>query len=262
MTGDANYSPVAVVTGASRGIGRGIAVALAQKGWRVVINYRGNMDAAQETFQMVENAGSQGLLVQGNIALAADRENLVQATLNTFGGVDLLVNNAGMGPRVRVDILQTTEESYDEVMEVNLKGPYFLTQRVAQVMVDAVRSGKKRLPQIINISSVSSYATSTNRGEYCLSKAGMSMITALFADRLAEFGIGVFEIRPGIIETDMTAKVKAKYDALLEQGFTPIRRWGQPEDVAKAVLAITEGYFPFSTGEILNVDGGFHLRRL
>ncbi len=262
MSDKSAFIPVAIVTGAGRGIGRGIAVALAGKGWRLVVNFKGNIEAAEETIKLIEVAGGEGLLVQGDIASAKDRETLVESALRAFGRIDVLVNNAGMAPRMRMDILQTTEESYDEVMGVNLKGPYFLTQRVANVMIEGVQKGMIQHPKIINISSLSAYTASTNRGEYCISKAGLSMVTALFADRLAEYGIGVFEIRPGIIETDMTSVVKAKYDALLEQGFTPIRRWGQPDDIARAVLAIVEGYFPFSTGEVLNVDGGFHLRRL
>jgi NAD(P)-dependent dehydrogenase (short-subunit alcohol dehydrogenase family) len=167
-----------------------------------------------------------------------------------------------MAPRQRMDLLQTTEASYDEVMGVNLKGPFFLTQHVANVMINLLREQRISQPKIINIGSMSAYTASVNRGEYCISKAGMGMMTALFADRLAEYGILVYEIRPGVINTDMTSVVKARYDALIDDGLTPVRRWGEPEDVARAVLAVVEGYLPFSTGEIINVDGGFHLRRL
>ena len=253
---------VALVTGASRGIGRGIALALAARGWATVINYRGQAEAAQATAQAIEEQGGQALVVQADIGQAEDRERLVTATLERYGRLDLLVNNAGMAPRQRMDILVTTEASYDEVMAVNLKGPFFLTQRVANAMIDLVRAGVTPQPMIINIGSLSAYASSTNRGEYCLSKAGIAMMTALFADRLAEFGISVYEVRPGIIATDMTSGVKERYDRLIRDGLTPIRRWGTPEDVACAVAAIAEGYFPFSTGEVINVDGGFHLRRL
>ena len=187
---------------------------------------------------------------------------MVEEVLKRFGRLDLLVNNAGIAPRQRQDLLEMREESYDEVLAVNLKGPFFLTQQVARTMIDLLGSGVIENPRIINIGSISAYASSPNRGEYCLSKAGISMITALFADRLAESGIGVYEIRPGVIATDMTDAVKEKYDHLIANGLTPIQRWGQPEDVAKAVVAIAEGAFPFSTGEIFNVDGGFHLRRL
>jgi NAD(P)-dependent dehydrogenase (short-subunit alcohol dehydrogenase family) len=203
-----------------------------------------------------------GQLIQADVAQEVDRKDLISETLSHFGRLDLLVNNAGMAPRRRLDILEVGEDSYDEVMAVNLKGPFFLTQRVARTMIDLLNSGIITEPQIISISSISAYTSSPNRGEYCLSKAGMGMMTGLFADRLAEYGIGVYEIRPGVIETDMTASVKERYDRLIINGLTPIRRWGQPNDVAKAVVAIEEGYLPFSTGEIINVDGGFHLRRL
>ena len=189
--------------------------------------------------------------------------------MNSFGRIDLLVNNAGMGPRTRMDILETTEESYDEVMNVNLKGPFFLSQLVARTMLEQLETGPaetngggSHAPQIINIGSISAYTSSPARGEYCISKAGVGMMTLLFADRLAESGINVCEVRPGIVETDMTSTVKEKYDKLIGDGLTPIRRWGQPEDVGKAVAALAEGLFPFSTGAVLDVDGGFHMHRL
>lgn len=254
---------VALVTGSSRGIGRGIALALAGRGWHIVINYRGNRQAAEETGAAVEKYGVTGYLVQGDVAEKADRERLVDETLERFGRIDLLVNNAGMGPRQRVDMLSVSEDSYDEVMATNLKGPFFLTQRVANEMIALVDSEVISDPKIINIGSISAYTSSPARAEYCISKAGMGMMTALWADRLAEFGINVYEIRPGIIETDLTSVVKDKYDHLiLEEGVTPIRRWGRPEDIGKAVVAIAEGLFPFSTGEVINVDGGFHISRL
>jgi NAD(P)-dependent dehydrogenase (short-subunit alcohol dehydrogenase family) len=254
--------PVALVTGAGRGIGRAIAVALARTGWRVVINYKGNAAAAGEARDLAQAAGGEAIAVQGDVADRADRGRLVAATLETFGGIDMLVNNAGMGPRVRTDMLQVSEESYDEVMAANLKGPFFLTQRVANVMIDQAASNRPRLPVIINIGSLSSYASSPQRAEYCVSKAGLSMTTALWADRLAEHGICVYEVRPGIIRTDLTAVVAGKYDKLIAEGLLPIRRWGEPEDVAQATVAIAEGRLGYSTGEIINVDGGFHLRRL
>ncbi len=253
---------VAIVTGGSRGIGRGIVLALAERGWSITVNYRGNAEAAQETAAAVEAAGGRALVVQADIGSAADRERLVTETLARFGRIDLLVNNAGMAPRVRRDLLEATEESYDEVMAVNLKGPFFLTQRVAHAMIEAQAAGTVESPKIINISSISAYAASVNRGEYCISKAGMSMMTALFADRLAAHGINVYEIRPGVTETDMTSGVKEKYDKMISEGLTPIQRWGKPDDIARAVIALAEGSFPFSTGEVINVDGGFHLRRL
>ena len=251
---------VGLVTGAGRGIGRGIALALAEAGWAVVINYRGNAATASETADLAREAGGDALVVQA----AADRARLVQATLKRFGRIDLLVNNAGMGPRTRLDILETTEASYDEVMNVNLKGPFFLSQLVARTMLERLEAGVDRAdaPKIINIGSISAYTSSPTRGEYCISKAGITMMTLLFADRLAESGINVYEVRPGIVETDMTSGVKEKYDKLIGDGLTPIRRWGQPEDVGRAVVAVAEGRFPFSTGEVLNVDGGFHMHRL
>ena len=255
-------SKVALVTGAGRGIGRGIALALAERGWHVVINYRGNHSAAEDVLRIVKEVGGAGWLIQADISLAEDRQRLIAETLEHFGRLDLLVNNAGMAPRQRLDILEVGENSYDEVLAVNLKGPFFLTQQAARVMIDLLAAGVVEAPRIINISSISAYTSSPNRGEYCLSKAGIGMMTALFADRLADYGIGVYEIRPGVIETDMTGPVKEKYDQLIADGLTPIKRWGQPEDVAKAVVAIAEDLFPFSTGEVFNVDGGFHLRRL
>jgi NAD(P)-dependent dehydrogenase (short-subunit alcohol dehydrogenase family) len=253
---------VAIVTGAGRGIGRGIALALAERGWAVVINYRGNAATASETVELVEKAGGRGLAVQADVADADDRARLIDEALNRFSRLDLLVNYAGMAPRQRLDILETSEASYDEVMAVNLKGPFFLTQAVARKMIDLQQNGLVERPKIINIGSLSTYASSINRPENCISKAGVGMMTALIADRQAEFGINVYEIRPGIIETDMTSVVKDKYDKLIGEGLTPIQRWGQPDDVARAVVALAEDYLPFSTGEIINVDGGFHLRRL
>ena len=258
----ASDTRVALVTGAGRGIGRGISLALAERGWAVVINYRGNAEAALATAQAVEAAGGRALLVQADMGQAADRERLLADTMAAFGRIDLLVNNAGMGPRQRVDLLDVAETSYDEVMAVNLEGPFFLTQAVAKAMIALLKTGTIHTPKIVNIGSISAYTASINRAEYCISKAGMAMMTALFADRLATEGINVYEIRPGIIETDLTSVAKAKYDALIADGLTPIRRWGQPEDIAAAVVAIAEGYLPFSTGEVINVDGGFHLRRL
>jgi 3-oxoacyl-[acyl-carrier protein] reductase len=186
----------------------------------------------------------------------------VEGTLERFGRIDLLVNNAGIAPRQRVDILEVGEASYDEVMAVNLKGPFFLTHRVAKAMIGLIEAGTVERPKIVNVGSLSAYTSSPSRGEYCLSKAGVAMMTALYADRLAGYGIQVYEVRPGIIATDMTRVVGKKYDDLIAQGLTPIRRWGQPDDVARAVVAIAEEYLPFSTGEVINVDGGFHLRRL
>jgi len=253
----------AIITGASRGIGRGIAVALAKEKFNCVINYASNTSAADEVKKLVAAHGVRAHLVQADISLGVDRQRLLDETLDAFGRVDLLVNNAGVAPDARADLLDATEESFDRLMNINLKGPYFLTQLVARQMIEHVQEGRVQGPKIINITSVSAYAVSVNRGDYCISKAGLAMMTQLYAARLAEFGINVYEVRPGVIESDMTGPVKAKYDKLIfEQDLTPIKRWGKPEDVAAAVIAIALDAFPFSTGEVINVDGGYHLRRL
>ncbi|MBN1588719.1 MAG: 3-ketoacyl-ACP reductase [Pirellulales bacterium] len=254
--------PVALVTGASRGIGRGIAVGLARAGMNVAVVYRGNETAAGETKTLVEAAGAACLLVAADVAAAGDRDRLIESVRAEWQRCDLLVNNAGVAPLERKDLLEATEASFDRVLGVNLKGPYFLTQAVARWMIDQQKEHAGRRFRIVNIGSLSAYTSSPGRGEYCISKAGVGMMTALYADRLAEFGIGVFEVRPGIIATDMTSVVKEKYDRLIADGLTPIGRWGTPDDVAQAVVAIAEGRLDFSTGEVINVDGGFHMRRL
>ena len=264
-----NPSPIALVTGGSRGIGRGIAVELARQGWAVAINYARDKEAALECERLCQQAapaGSRGPfeIFQADISRADDRARLLDSVIARLGWIDLLVNNAGVAPSARADLLEASEESFDRVLATNLKGPYFLTQRVAKLWCSRAREfqSARAKPKIVTISSVSAYAASVNRGEYCVSKAGLSMMTKLFAARLAEFGIGVYEIRPGIIATDMTRPVKEKYDGMLAEGLTPIDRWGTPEDVALAVMAIAEGRLRFSTGEVINVDGGFHIRRL
>lgn len=255
-------SPVALVTGAGRGIGQAIALELARAGWALAINYRQNAEAASETVTQIRAAGGRAQAIQADVAGAADRARLVAETLAVFRRIDLLVNNAGMAPRQRKDLLEMGEASYDEVMAVNLKGPFFLTQLVARTMIDLLKAGAIERPKIVNIGSMSAYTSSTNRGEYCLSKAGMAMMTALYADRLAEYGINVYEVRPGIIRTDMTRPAQEKYDRRIAEGLIPIRRWGEPGDVARAVVAIAAGCLPYSTGETINVDGGIHLQRL
>lgn len=251
---------ISLVTGAGRGIGRGIAIELAKLGHNIVINYAGNSAAADECLQLVRDAGGDGITIKADISVAADRARLVEETLSKFGRIDLLVNNAGVAPNVRADILDAGEESFDRLININLKGPYFLTQLVANQMI-AQWSGEIA-SQIVTISSMSAYTASVNRGDYCIAKAGLGMLTALFAARLAEHNIGVYEVRPGVIATDMTGGVKEKYDAMIENGAWPIKRWGEPSDVGRAVAAIARGDFPFSTGEVFNVDGGFHLRTL
>lgn len=318
-------NPVALITGASRGIGRGIAIELAKAGHDLVINFAGNEAAARQTAAdctaVAHEAGHsiRTEICQADISVAADRIRLVQFTKAKLGRIDLLVNNAGVAPSVRADLLDATEASFDRLIAINAKGPFFLTQLVAKEMVAASQrvagslpanraqeagarsqpssariedmvppgagsaerrsGGSQRLPahssgdqglagaspyqpKIVTITSVSAYTASVNRGDYCVSKAALAMLTPLFAARLAEHGIGVFEIRPGIIATDMTGPVKEKYDQLIANGLTPIKRWGTPEDIGKAVAAVASGAFPFSTGEVINVDGGFHLRTL
>ena len=252
----------ALVTGGSRGIGRAIVLGLAVAGWQVAASYRQDEQAMRSTQQQVESLGGVLLPIRADLRQSELRTRLVEQVLEAFGQIDLLVNNAGIAPRQRADLLEVQESSYDEVLNTNLKGPFFLTQQVAKAMLEAVQSGKSSAPKIINISSLSAYTSSTQRGEYCLSKAGMSMLTQLYADRLAQAGILVYEIQPGIIETDMTAPVHEKYDRLIEAGLLPLKRWGKPEDVARAVVALAEGTLPYSTGEIIHIDGGFHLRRL
>jgi 3-oxoacyl-[acyl-carrier protein] reductase len=253
---------VVLITGASRGIGKAIAVALAENGWSVGINYQNNRQAAEDVLRIVTEQDGIGLLLKADVSNAADRQYLIDTMMDHFGQIDLLINNAGIAPRHRQDLLKIGEDSFNEVLDVNLKGPFFLTQSVSQIMIKLLNLELISEPRIINISSISAYTSSPSRGEYCISKAGMTMMTALYADRLAEYGIGVYEIRPGIIQTDMTESVKDKYDHLISSGLTPIRRWGQPEDITRAVVAIADGFFPFSTGEVFNVDGGFHIRKL
>ncbi len=251
--------PTAIVTGSSRGIGRAIALGLAQAGFDVVINFARNGAAAEEAGNAIKSLGRKALIVQADISIAADRKELVDQTIDRLGQIDLLVNNAGVAPEQRADLLEAGEASFDRLININLKAPFFLTQMVAKRMIEHKTTAAK----IVSISSVSAYAASTNRGDYCIAKAGLAMMTKLFAARLADHGINVYEVRPGIIETDMTGPVKEKYDKLIfDEHLTPIQRWGQPSDVARAVVAIATGAFPFSTGEVINVDGGFHMRRL
>lgn len=252
-------SPVALVTGAARGIGAAIAVELAGNGFDVAVF---DVIDSSDTVAAVESAGQRGLSISGDVTSADDRAAAIAAIDEKFGRLDCLVNNAGVAPKVRADILEAGEESYDRVMAINLKGPYFLTQSAANWMVRQRAEGVESWMAVINISSISAYTASPSRGEYCISKAGVSMATKLFAARLAEEGIGVYEMRPGIIATDMTSAVKEKYDKLIGEGLTPIKRWGQPSDVARAVAACARGDIKFSTGEVINVDGGFHLRTL
>jgi 3-oxoacyl-[acyl-carrier protein] reductase len=254
--------PVALVTGASRGIGRAISLALAAAGHRVIVNYAHRADAAEEVVRQIEEQGGQAFACRGNVAQRDDRAALVRHAREELGRLDVLVNNAGITSPGRRDLLEATEESWDEVFATNLKGPFFLSQLAARTMIDLLGAGRISQGTIINVSSISAYAISTNRADYCLTKAALQAMTWLFADRLAEERIQVFEICPGVIATDMTGPVKEKYDKLIADGLSPMRRWGTPEDVARAVVALVSGAFPFSTGERINVDGGFHIRRL
>jgi 3-oxoacyl-[acyl-carrier protein] reductase len=252
----------ALVTGASRGIGRAIAIALGRLGCGVGVNYASRADAAEQVVAEITAAGGKAVAVRGNVAGAHDRAAMIETVLDEFGVLDVLVNNAGITSPGRKDLLEATEESWDEVFAINLKGPFFLSQLAAQKMIDLIAAGKMVGGKIINISSISAFAVSTNRGDYCITKAAIERMTQLFAVRLAEEKINVFEICPGVIESDMTAAVQEKYDKLIAEGLSPIRRWGKPEDVAKAVAAIVRDSFPFSTGERFHVDGGFHIQRL
>lgn len=254
--------PVALVTGSSRGIGKGIVLQLAQNGYDVVINYAGNLQAAEQTRDEAAALGCRAEIIQASISNPDDRTRLIDTTIEQFGRLDLLVNNAGIPTKYRGDLLELTEDSYDTVMETNLKGPFFLTQYAAKKLIELQAQNKIETARIIFISSISAYTASINRGDYCISKAGLSMVTALFADRLAQHNIFVYEIRPGIIASDMTSGVKEKYDKLIAEGLTPQPRWGQPDDIGKAVCAVASGAFDFSTGTVIDVDGGFHLRRL
>ena len=265
---DAETRRIALVTGGSRGIGRGIVLELARAGMDVAIvsvsadpavTDRGAYKVRAE----VEQIGRRAVVIKADVAAEADWQRILDETLDAYGAVDLLVNNAGVSLEQRFDILETTTASYDRVTGINLRGPFFLTQLVAQQMIAQIEAGRPGPSAVVFVSSISAYATSTNRAEYCISKAGLAMCNALYAHRLAEHDIGVYEIRPGIVATDMTAGVKDKYDALIFEGdLLPQKRWGQPEDVGRVVVAITRGDLAYSTGQVINVDGGFHLRRL
>jgi len=253
---------VAIVTGGARGIGNSIAQQLAKEGYAIAIFDVIPPENVKENLDLFKDYNVPFIYIQGNLADSGDRQRLVRDVIDRFGRIDVLVNNAGVSPKVRKDILEMEEESFDFVIGINLKGTLFLTQLVAREMIRLVNSGVNIQPIIINISSMSAYTSSTSRGEYCISKAGISMITKLFADRLAEYGIYVYEIRPGIIMTDMTSVVKEKYDKLIDEGVTLIKRWGYPQDIANAVSVLCSGKLSYSTGEVINVDGGFHIRRL
>ena len=254
---------VAVVTGGGRGIGRGIALSLAERGFALVINYRSDVQAATATCREAEDRGSPSAsLIHADIAQLDQGRRLLDETIRAQGRVDLWVNNAGVAPAQRSDLLETTAESWDGVVGTNLRGPFFLTQSVAKAMIQLIAAGIVAEPQIVFITSISSTFASISRAEYCVAKAGLSMVAQLFAVRLADAGIRVYEIRPGLIETAMTQPVRKTYDDKITAGITPIRRWGTPDDVGRAVAAIAAGAFPYSTGAIFDVDGGLSLRIL
>jgi 3-oxoacyl-[acyl-carrier protein] reductase len=258
-------SPLALISGASRGIGRGIALELAQAARHdLVINYAGNEGAARECKALCEEACGRTRRIevfQADISRAEDRARMLDFVKTEFGRLDLLVNNAGVAPNVRADLLDAGEESFDRLVSINLKGPYFLTQQAAKLII-ASKPLEGAARAVVNVTSISAYTVSTNRGDYCVTKAGLSMMTKLYAVRLAEFGIGVFEIQPGVIATDMTQGVKEKYDRMFAEGLAPISRWGEPSDVGKAVVGVATGLFPYSTGQVFNIDGGFHIHTI
>lgn len=254
--------PVALITGGSRGIGLGIAKELARAGFNLAINGMRPETDVTDTLKILQDIGTEVLYVRGNIANSHDHEAMVSRVLEKWGQINVLVNNAGIAPPKRMDILDATADIYDVVMDTNLKGPYFLTQLVARKMVEQKKHSPEIACCIINVSSISATVASVNRGEYCISKAGIAMATQLWAVRLAENGINVYEIRPGIIKTDMTAGVQEKYDRMLEEGLCLQKRWGLPEDVGKVAAAMATGYLPYSTGQVVMVDGGMTVARL
>ena len=251
----------ALVTGGAKGIGRAICLALAENGVNIAVNYAGSAAAAEETAANCRALGVKAITLQADVRTPEACQKLVEDTVAAFGRIDVLVNNAGVAPKVRADLLEMTEESFDRVVGTNTKGNLFLTQAAAKQMLRQEPIGKKR-GTIINISSCSAEVSSVSRGEYCVSKAGVSMLTTLFADRLAGEGILVNEIRPGVIATDMTSTVTGKYDKLIADGAFPIARWGTPEDIANAVSVFAGDDFLYTTGSYLDVDGGFHIKRL
>ena len=252
---DTPNSPVALVTGGGRGIGLGISKALLSEGYRLA--FCGIRDVQKvESLKLLRGMSKDVLYIQADVSRGEDRTRLVRSAIDFFGEINLLVNNAGVAPRERNDLLDATEESFDWVLDVNLKGPYFLTQAIANVMKESHLKNPAFQGAIIFVTSISSTVPSTNRGEYCVSKAGLSMAAQLWSTRLAEYGIGVYEVRPGIIATDMTSGVKEKYDKLIDEGLLLQKRWGTPADVGRAVTMLAGGGLPYSTGQVVMVDGG------
>lgn len=251
-----------LITGGSRGIGLGIAKALAAEGWNLAINGMRPEESVQNVLEELRGAGVEVIYCQGNVGESADRQRMIKQVIAKWGRINALVNNAGVAPKERKDLLEMTEESYDRVMDINLKGSFFLSQLAAREMVKAKLEDTDFEAFIVNVSSISATVISINRGEYCISKAGMSMATQLFATRLGEYNIPVYELRPGVTMTDMTSVVKEKYDRLLADGLAVQKRWGYPEDVGKAVASLLRGDFLYSTGQVIMIDGGLTLPRL
>ena len=254
--------PVALVTGGTRGIGRGCAEALAREGYDLAVCGLRPQEEVADALAALRAAGAEALYVQADIGEDDAADRLLAAVGSRFGRLDVLVNNAGVAPRERADILEASRESFDRLMRINLRGPYFLTQVAARFMLDQVPAEAGRRRSIVFVTSVSASVVSTNRGDYCISKAGLSMAGQLWAARLADHGIMVYEVRPGIVRTDMTAGVTAKYDALFAGGLALQRRWGTPEDVGRAVAMLARGDLPYSTGQVISVDGGMAVQKL
>jgi len=253
---------IAFITGGTRGIGFGIAMALGKAGFDLALNGMRNEGEVTDALEELRNIGVNVAYFQGNIAVREDRQAMFDKILSHFGSVNMLVNNAGIAPRERADILHAKEEIWDEVMEINLKGPYFLTQLFASYFVEMKVKNPLFDATIINVSSISAFVASVNRGEYCISKAGIAMATKLWATRLGEYDVPVFEIQPGIIKTDMTAGVVEKYDKLFQEGISLQRRWGLPDDVGKVAAMLAQGNLPYATGQVIKVDGGLNIQRL
>jgi NAD(P)-dependent dehydrogenase (short-subunit alcohol dehydrogenase family) len=258
----ASVRPVALVTGGTRGIGLGVARALAADGCDLALSGVRPADDVRDVLSMLHDLGARAEYVAADVGSAAARRHLLGRVQELFGGVNVLVNNAGRAPRVRADVLEASEESFEDLLRTNLQGPYFLTQAVARHMLDERARDRSSLATIVFITSVSAEFASSNRGDYCVSKAGLSMGARVFAARLAAEGIPVYEVRPGIIDTDMTAAVKDVYDKRIADGLVPERRWGTPEDVGKVVAALVRGDVPYGTGSIIHVDGGLSIPRL
>lgn len=250
---------VVLVTGGTQGIGLGIAKEFLSHNYFVIICAR-----HEPKEKIFKNNEESTMFIKCDVSSSESRANLIKTIKENIGRIDVLVNNAGVAPLEREDILKASEENYEFVLKINLQGPYFLTQQLANYMIDLGKKNKNLdyHPSIITISSISAFTSSTTRGEYCISKAGLSMMTKLYADRLAEYNIPVYEIQPGIIKTPMTKGVKSKYDKLITEGLLPIKRWGNPADIGKAAVTLAKGLIPYTTGQVLNLDGGFHVRRL